>query len=105
MNEILVNFLVSASNELGKVWEETEEENLVPVVKIIIETGEDSGRGSVKFEEGFPPIHSSLPLPALINDRFLINLLTGWDYLSALNKRISRASILISPDNRAGSVS
>ena len=61
--------------------------------------GEDSGRGSVKFEEGFPPIHSSLPLPALINDRFLINLLTGWDYLSALNKRISRASILISPEN------
>ena len=52
--------------------------------------GEDSGRGSVKFEEGFPPIHSSLPLPALINDRFLINLLTGWDYLSALNKRLSR---------------
>ena len=55
LNEILVNFLVSASNELGKVWEETEEENLVPVVKIVKGTGEDSGRGSVKFEEGFPP--------------------------------------------------
>ena len=40
---------------LGKVWEETEEENLVPVVKIVKGTGEDSGRGSVKFEEGFLP--------------------------------------------------
>ena len=30
-----VYFLVSASNELGKVWEETEEENLVPVVNIV----------------------------------------------------------------------
>ena len=85
LNEILVNFLVSGTNELGKVWEETEEENLVPVVKIVKGTGEDSGRGSVKFEEGFPPIHSGLPLPPLINDRFLINLFTGWDYLSALN--------------------
>ena len=82
-----------------------EEENLVPVAKKVKGMGEDSGRGSVKFEEGFPPIHSSLPLPPLSNDRFLINLLTGWDYLSTLNKRISRASILISPDNRAGSVS
>ena len=36
MNEILDNILVSASNELGKVREETEEENLVPVVKIVI---------------------------------------------------------------------
>ena len=63
MNEILVNFLVSASNELGKVWEETEEENLVPVVKIVKVTEEDSGRGSVKFQQGFPPIYSSLPLP------------------------------------------
>ena len=53
LNQISVNFLVSASNELGKVWEETEEENLVPVVKIVKGTGEDSGRGSVKFEEGF----------------------------------------------------
>ena len=35
MNEILVKFLVSASNELGKVLKETEEENLVPVVKIV----------------------------------------------------------------------
>ena len=79
-----------------------EEENLVPVVKIIKETGEDSGRGSVKFEEGFPPIYSSippLPPPSLSNDRFLINVLTGRDYLSAFNKRCSSASILISPDN------
>ena len=68
LNEILVNFLVSASNELGKVWEETEEENLVPAV--VKGTGEDSGKGSVKFEEGFPPIHASLPLPPLSNDRF-----------------------------------
>ena len=55
MNEILVNLLVSASNELGKVWEETEEENLVPVGKRVRGMGEDSGRGSVKFEEGFLP--------------------------------------------------
>ena len=106
LNERLVNFLVSASNELGKVWEETEEENLVPFVKIVKGTGEYSGRGSVKFEEGFPPIHSGLPPPPpLSNDRILINLLTDRDYLSALNKRFSRASILISPDTRAGSVS
>ena len=78
MNEILVNLLVSTTNELGKVWEETEEQNLVPVVKIVRGTGEDSGRGSVKFEEVFLP------------DRFLVNLLTGRDYLSALNKRLSR---------------
>ena len=51
----MVNCLVSASNELGKVWGETKEENLVPVVKIVKRTGEDSGRGSVKFEEGFLP--------------------------------------------------
>ena len=55
LNEILVNFLVSASNELDKVWEETEEEDLVPVVKIVKGTKEDSGRGAVKFEEGFLP--------------------------------------------------
>ena len=61
LNEILVNFLVSASNELGKVWEETEEENLVPVVKIVKGTGEDSGRGSVKFEEGFLPFTQAFP--------------------------------------------
>ena len=60
-NEILVNLLVSASNELGKVWEETEEENLVPVVKIVKGTGEDSGRGSVKFEEGFLPFTQAFP--------------------------------------------
>ena len=41
----MVNCLVSASNELGKVWGETKEENLVPVVKIVKRTGEDSGRG------------------------------------------------------------
>ena len=35
LNEILVKFWVSASNELGKVWEEMEEENLVPVAKIL----------------------------------------------------------------------
>ena len=57
MNEILVNFLVSASNELRKVWEETEEENLVPVVKIVKGTGEDS----VKFEEGFLPFTQAFP--------------------------------------------
>ena len=61
LNEILVNFLVSASNELRKVWEETEEENLVPVVKIVKGTGEDSGRGSVKFEEGFLPFTQAFP--------------------------------------------
>ena len=61
MNEILVNFLVSASNELGKVWEETEEENLVPVVKTVKGTGEDSGRGSVKFEEGFLQFTQAFP--------------------------------------------
>ena len=61
LNKILVNFLVSASNELGKVWEETEEENLVPVVKIVKGTGEDSGRGSVKFEEGFLPFTQAFP--------------------------------------------
>ena len=44
LNEISVNFLVSASNKLGKVWEETEEENLVSVVKIVKGTEEDSGR-------------------------------------------------------------
>ena len=64
MNEILVNLLVSASNELSKLWEETEEENLVPVVKIVKGTGEHSGRGSVKFEEGFLPI--TLAFPSLI---------------------------------------
>ena len=63
MNEILVNFLVSASNELGKVWEETEEENLVPVVKIVKGTGEDSGRGSVHCEEGFLPFTQAFPNP------------------------------------------
>ena len=41
--------------ELDKVWEETEEEDLVPVVKIVKGTKEDSGRGAVKFEEGFLP--------------------------------------------------
>ena len=61
LNEISVNFLVSASNKLGKVWEETEEENLVPVVKIVKGTGEDSGRGSVKFEEGFLPFTQAFP--------------------------------------------
>ena len=61
MNEILVNLLVSASNELGKVWEETEEENLVPVVKRVRGMGEDSGRGSVKFEEGFLPFTQAFP--------------------------------------------
>ena len=91
--------------ELGKVWEEAEEVNLVPVVKIVKGKGENAGRLSVKFEEGYPPIHSSLPLPPLSNDQFLINLLTGREYLSAVNKRFSRASILISTDNRAGSVS
>ena len=35
-------------------------------------------------------IYSSLPLPPLSNDRFLINLLTGRNYLSAFNKRFSR---------------
>ena len=78
MNEILVNLLVSASNELGKVWEETEEQNLLPVVKIVRGTGEDSGRGSVKFEGGFLP------------DRFLVNLLTGRDYLSAQTTDLTR---------------
>ena len=63
LNEILVNFLVSASNELGKVWEETEEENLVPVVKIVKGTGEDSGRGSVHCEEGFLPFTQAFPNP------------------------------------------
>ena len=101
----MVNCLVSASNELGKVWGETKEENLVPVVKIVKRTGEDSGRGSVKFEEGFLPFTQAFFNPPLSNDRFLKNLLTGRDYLSALNKRFSRASILISPDNRGGSVS
>ena len=57
----MVNCLVSASNELGKVWGETKEENLVPVVKIVKRTGEDSGRGSVKFEEGFLPFTQAFP--------------------------------------------
>ena len=35
LNEILFNFWVSACNELGKVWEETEEENPVPVAKTV----------------------------------------------------------------------
>ena len=61
LNEISVNFLVSASNKLGKVWEETEEENLVSVVKIVKGTEEDSGRGSVKFEEGFLPFTQAFP--------------------------------------------
>ena len=56
-------FLVSSSNELGKVWEETEEENLVPVVKIVKGTGEDSGRGSVHCEEGFLPFTQAFPNP------------------------------------------
>ena len=38
-NEILVNFWVRASDELGKVWEETEQDNLDPVVKIVKGTG------------------------------------------------------------------
>ena len=63
LNQISVNFLVSASNELGKVWEETEEENLVPVVKIVKGTGEDSGRGSVHCEEGFLPFTQAFPNP------------------------------------------
>ena len=63
LNEILVNFLVSASNQLGKVWEEAEEENLVSVVKIVKRTREDSGRGSVKFEEGFLPFTQAFPYP------------------------------------------
>ena len=71
MNEILVNFLVSASNELGKVWEETEEENLVPVVKIVKGTGEDSGRGSVHCEEGFLPFTQAFPNPLLVMIGFL----------------------------------
>ena len=101
----MVNFLVSARNDLGKVWEETEEENLGSVVKIVKRTAEDSGRGSVKFEEGFLPFTQAFFNPPLSKDRFLKNLLTGRDYLSALSKRFSRASILISPDNRADSVS
>ena len=63
LNQISVNFLVSSSNELGKVWEETEEENLVPVVKIVKGTGEDSGRGSVHCEEGFLPFTQAFPNP------------------------------------------
>ena len=63
LNQISVNFLVSASNKLGKVWEETEEENLVPVVKIVKGTGEDSGRGSVNCEEGFLPFTQAFPNP------------------------------------------
>ena len=63
LNEILVNFLVSATNQLGKVWEEAEEENLVSVVKIVKRTREDSGRGSVKFEEGFLPFTQAFPYP------------------------------------------
>ena len=59
----MVNFLVSASNELGKVLEETEEENLVPVVKIVKGTGEDSERGSVHREEGFLPFTQAFPNP------------------------------------------
>ena len=55
MADLFVNFWDSASNELGKVREETEEENLVPVAKIVKGMGKDSGWGSVKFEEGFPP--------------------------------------------------
>ena len=38
-NEMLVNFWVSASDELGKVWEEMEQDNLDPVVKIVKGTG------------------------------------------------------------------
>ena len=55
MADLFVNFWDSASNELGKVREETEEKNLVPVAKIVKGMGKDSGWGSVKFEEGFPP--------------------------------------------------
>ena len=61
LNEISVNFLVSASNKSGKVWEEKEEENLVSVVKIVKGTEEDSGRGSVKFDEGFLPFTQAFP--------------------------------------------
>ena len=63
LNEILVNFLVSASNELGKLLEETEEENLVPVVKIVKGTGEDSGRESLHCGEGFLPFTQAFPTP------------------------------------------
>ena len=59
--EFWKNFWVSASNELGKLWEATEDENLVPVVKIVKGTGEDSERGSVKFEEVFLPFPSPSP--------------------------------------------
>ena len=53
MNQISVNFLVSSSNELGKVWEETEEENLVPVVKIVKGTGEDSEQDQYTVKRAF----------------------------------------------------
>ena len=48
---------------LGKVWEETEEGNLVPVVKIVKGTGEDSGRGSVNCKEDFLPFTQAFPNP------------------------------------------
>ena len=97
--EIWLKFWVSGSNELGKIWEEG---NVVPFVKM--------SRNGIKFRKRvsriwrrLSSIYSNLLLPPLSNDRFLIDLLTGRDYLSAFDKRFSRGPTLRSPDNRAGS--
>ena len=83
--DIWLNLQVSASNELGKVWEEG---SLVAIVKIVKRMpGRDEWKENMKKmcftvrRRVRSSICSSLPLFHLSNDGFLLNLLTGRDYL------------------------
>ena len=85
--EIWLKFWVSGSNELGKIWEEG---NVVPFVKMSRDGIKLRKRVS-KIWRRLSSIYSNLLLPPLSNDRFLIDLLTGRDYLSAFDKRFQEA--------------
>ena len=79
--EIWLKFWVSGSNALGKIWEEG---NVVPFVKMSRDGIKLRKRVS-KIWRRLSTIYSNLLLPPLSNDRFLIDLLTGRDYLSAFD--------------------